>query len=210
MRTPALLVILALSAFVLARAYTPAYPCTICHADMKGLNGNVKAVPYHKVDLTKGAHAGLYCSNCHDPNNPMKLRNGATVVPFALSSKEDRMKYNTLCAQCHPRTYDDYINLAHGNKTFTCPEGKSIFIIGYKGSPYWFHQCPNYNTQFHREPAKSCVFCHDPHDPVKMPASIMPPPSDRPAPYPQPMIETTTIILMAIAALVSIYAYFKP
>jgi hypothetical protein len=54
------------------------------------------------------------------------------------------------------------------------------------------------------------VECHDPHDPVYLPVKVMPPPSDRPKPYPQHMIETTTIILMALAAIVSIVAYFKP
>jgi hypothetical protein len=210
MRKLAFLVILALSTFVMAQAYTPAYPCTLCHADMKNLNGNVKIVDIHKVDLLKGAHQGLYCSNCHDVDNPMKLKNGAIVVPKKLATKQDLMSYNTLCAQCHPRTYDDYIHLAHGNKTFVCPQGKTVLIIGYKGSPYWFHQCPDYNGHFERKPARACVECHDPHDPVKLPNSIMPPPSDRPKPYPQPMIEKTTIILMVLAAAVSIFAYFKP
>jgi hypothetical protein len=210
MRKLAFLVILGLSAFVMARAFTPAYPCTLCHAEMKGLNGNIKMSDIHKVNLTKGAHAGLYCSNCHDTNNPMILKNGAVVVPYKYATKEDLMSYNTLCAQCHPRTYDDYIHLAHGNKTWTCSGGKSILVFGYKGSPYWFHECPNYNTQFKREPARACVECHDPHDPVKLPESIMPPPSDRPKPYPQGMIEKTTIVLMALAAIVSIIAYFKP
>jgi len=139
----------------------------------------------------------------------MKLKNGATVVPIKYASKEDLMSYNTLCAQCHPREYDDYVNLVHGNKTFVCSGGKTVFILGYKGSPYWFHECPNYNGHFKTVPAKSCVECHDPHDPVKMPLSIMPPPSDRPAPYPQESIADATWFLLALAAIVSIYAYVK-
>jgi hypothetical protein len=169
---------------------------------MKDLNGNIKVSEIHKVMLTKGAHGGLYCSNCHEADNPMILKNKAVVVHFQYANKKDLMSYNTLCAQCHPRVYDDYIHLAHGNKTFTCEGGKTVLVFGYKGSPYWYHICNDYNGKFERKPARACVECHDPHDPVMLPASIMPPPSDRPEPYPQGMIEATTIV--------SIVAYFKP
>jgi hypothetical protein len=193
----------------IALAYTPAYPCTYCHTPfLSNLNGNVHKVPYHKIDLTVGAHAGLYCSNCHDPKEPMKLVNGAVVVPLNLASREDLMKYNTLCAKCHPRVYADYLVGAHGNSTFVCQGGEKVFVIGYKGAPYWYHQCNSY-TNLKVVPGRPCVFCHNPHDPIKPPANIMPPPSDRPKPYPQDAIAYSTAFLMILATALSVFAYLK-
>ncbi|ALU12012.1 hypothetical protein EYM_07130 [Ignicoccus islandicus DSM 13165] len=207
-RLTVLTIALAISvALASSTAYTPAYPCTYCHLNMK-VNGNVKVSEVHKVDLSKGAHAGLYCSNCHEVDNPMKLKNGEIVIPMNLATREEKMKYNTLCAQCHPRTFSDYQKLVHGNKTMTCDGGQNILILGYKGSPYWFHQCTDY-THFTKKPARACIECHDPHDPVKLPDSIMPPPSDRPEPYKQDLIQTSTLILFVLAAIVSVAAYLR-
>ena len=202
----ALLAILALAALTLA--YTPAYPCTYCHTPFLKLNGNVKKAEIHKIDLTVGAHAGLYCSNCHDPKNPMKLITGDIVIPPNLASEKDLMKYNKLCAKCHPRVYADYMVGAHGNSTFVCEGGTKYFVIGYKNSPWWYHVCPEYKNM-HTVPGRPCVYCHNPHDPIKPPAKIMPPPSDRPAPYKQDVIAYTTAFLMLLAAALSVFAYVK-
>ncbi|NPA84821.1 MAG: hypothetical protein GXO07_02300 [Crenarchaeota archaeon] len=206
MRKLAILTVLLVSA--VAFAYTPAYPCTYCHTPWLKLDGNVKSAPIHKINLLEGAHAGLYCSNCHDPQDPIRLINGAIVVPRELASPEQMMQYNTLCATCHPRTYADYLIGAHGNTTFTCEGGKAYFVYGYKGSPYWYHDCPEY-TNLQTVPGKPCTFCHNPHDPVKMAASIMPPPSDRPKPYPQDAILNSLFFLMALATVLSVVAYIK-
>ena len=206
MGRPTALLLLAIS--VVALAYTPAYPCTYCHTPWLKLNGNVKDVPFHKINLSVGAHGGLYCSNCHDPKDPIKLRNGAVVVPKNLASPEQLHQYDTLCAQCHPRVYADYLVGAHANSTFICEGGTAHFVYGYKGAPYWYHECPKY-TNLKVVPGKPCVFCHDPHDPIKPPASIMPPPSDRPAPYPQGAIMNSLLFLMGLATLLSVIAYVK-
>nr|WP_236698103.1 hypothetical protein [Pyrodictium occultum] len=156
------------------------YPCTKCHAAMN-LPGNRKVVPFHGINLTKGAHRGLVCSNCHRPPTMINLVGGAKVYIPGPHSRDKLMETNKVCAVCHPREYRDYINLVHGNKTFVCQGGKVVKVKGYKGVIYNFHICPSYKD-LKTVPARACVECHDPHNPVLKALNILPEPSFRPPP----------------------------
>ncbi|HID40726.1 MAG TPA: hypothetical protein EYP33_01055 [Pyrodictium sp.] len=158
----------------------PFYPCTSCHQAMQ-LTGDRKAAPFHGIDLTKGAHRGLFCSNCHTPPAMIDLVNGAKVYIPGLHDTEKLKETNKVCAVCHPRVVKDYNYLVHGNTTYICQGGNVTRVIGYKGVGYTFHICPEYKN-LKTVPAKACVECHDPHDPTMPPASILPAPSERPAP----------------------------
>ncbi len=182
------------------------YPCTKCHATMK-VTGIAKTVPIHNIDLTKGAHRGLYCANCHSVPDVWNLKTPDGKVEIAIPgmmNHEDLMKLNKVCATCHPRTYEDYVNLVHGNKTYTCPNGTVEFVKGYKGVLYTFHICPEYKN-LKTVPAKACVECHDPHDPVYHAISILPPPSVRPPPPDETSIAYGTLAV-AIAGMALIIA----
>ena len=177
------------------------YPCSKCHATMQ-VTGIAKTVAIHKIDLTKGAHRGLYCANCHSMPDVWNLKTPDGKVEIAIPgmmSHEDLMKINKVCATCHPRTYEDYVNLVHANKTFTCPDGKVEFVKGYKGVNYAFHICKEYKN-LKTVPAKACVECHNPHDPVYHAISILPPPGLRAPPPPQESIAYGTLAV-AIAGM---------
>ncbi|RUM47396.1 MAG: hypothetical protein DSY37_02460 [Hyperthermus sp.] len=165
------------------------YPCSQCHATMK-VTGMVKKQPFHGIDLTKGAHAGLYCVNCHAAPqvDRLKTRNGYVDIAIpGLMGHEELMKLNKVCERCHPQTYRDYMHLAHANKTYTCSGGSVEIVKGYKGIAYDFHVCSEYKN-LAMKPAKACVECHDPHVGVYPAISIMPPHSERPAPPPEETI----------------------
>ncbi len=164
-----------------ATAQEDIYPCSSCHADMP-LTGVSKASEFHGINLSIGAHRGLYCVNCHVPDSAMmKLRGGVEIRVLGLHGHDELMETNRVCATCHPRTYMDYMRFAHGNTTWTCSGGSVVKIVGYKNVTYDYHVCDDYRnlTRVH---AKACVECHNPHDPVVMPLSILPKQSDRPAP----------------------------
>ncbi len=170
------------------------YPCSSCHATMQ-VTGMKKTVEIHHIDLTQGAHRGLYCVNCHSAPDVWNLKTPDGKVDIAIPgmfSHEDLMKMNKVCATCHPRTYEDYVNLLHGNKTYTCPDGHVELVKGYKGVLYSFHVCKEYKN-LKTVPAKACVECHNPHDPVYHAISILPPPSERPPPPPQENIAYGTL-----------------
>ncbi len=175
-----ILVILLASTTIEAQGSSQFYPCVTCHQALN-LTGNRKIVPFHGIDLTKGAHRGLVCSSCHVPPTMQKLVNNAEVYIPGLHTTEDLKKTNSVCAVCHPRQYLDYNYLVHGNKTFICPDGNVTKVIGYKGVGYDFHICPEYKN-LTTVPAKACVECHNPHDPTMPPPSILPEPSIRPPP----------------------------
>jgi len=170
------------------------YPCSSCHATMK-VTGMKKVVPFHHIDLTKGPHRGLFCASCHSVPDVWNLKTPWGKVEIripGLFNHSSLMETNKVCATCHMRTYMDYQFLAHGNKTYTCPGGKVEFIKGYKGVLYAFHICPQYKN-LTTVPAKACVECHNPHNPVYRAISILPPPSERPPPPPQSPIEYGTL-----------------
>ncbi len=174
---------LAASVTILARASEEAgkfYPCINCHRAMD-LTGQRKSVKLHDINLTLGAHRGLYCSNCHVPPIMQELLGGSEVYIPGLHSRDQLMETNKVCAVCHPREYKDYELLVHANKTLICNEGESVKLIGYKGVDYVFHICPDY-TNLSTVPAKACVECHNPHDPLMPPPNILPEPSTRPPP----------------------------
>ena len=206
----ALLVMAASAAEAAGQFKNPAnytfYPCSSCHATMK-VTGIAKKVGIHHIDLTKGAHRGLYCANCHSAPDVWHLKTPDGKVDIAIPgmfSHEDLMKINKVCATCHPRTYEDYVNLVHANKTYTCPGGHVEFVKGYKGVLYSFHVCKEYKN-LKTVPAKACVECHNPHDPVYHAISILPPPSERPAPPKQENIAYGTLAV-AIAGMALIVA----
>lgn len=182
--------------------YKSIYPCTKCHLSMN-LNGMVKKSEFHHIDLTKGAHKGLYCANCHTPPTMIQLRSGGFVFIPGYHNQSLVMQTNKLCAICHPKEYQDYLNLIHANKTYVCPGGKVEIIHGYKDINYYFHICPNGYKNLTTVPARACVECHDPHDPVFKPLNILPTPSERPAPPNERSIAIGNI-LAVIGALVAI------
>ncbi len=182
--------------------YKSIYPCTKCHLSMN-LNGMTKKSSFHHIDLTKGAHRGLYCANCHTPPTMIKLRSGGFVFIPGYHNRSLVMQTNKLCAICHPKEYQDYMNLVHANKTYVCPGGKVEIIHGYKNVNYDFHICPNGYKNLTTVPARACVECHDPHDPVFKPLNILPTPSERPAPPKETSIAIGNV-LAVIGALVVI------
>ena len=193
--------------------YKSIYPCTKCHAHMPQLNGMVKKVPFHHIDLTKGPHRGLYCANCHIPPTFINLRGGARVYIPGLHNRTLVMQTNKLCAICHPREYQDYLDLIHGNKTFTCPGGKVIIIHGYKGINYYYHICPDGYKHLETLPARACVECHNPHDPVVKPLNILPTPSERPAPPKETSIAIGDVLALVgglIAVGIAFVVHYAP
>ncbi|MEB3807051.1 MAG: hypothetical protein GSR73_06015 [Desulfurococcales archaeon] len=174
-----------LLATTVAQAYqqgTTPYPCSTCHATMKQLPETSYSA-FHGINLTGGAHAGLYCTSCHDPgSNMMALRGGVNITKLLFSkSSQERMDVAKTCAVCHVQIYKDWLNLAHGNTTFTCLNGDVTEVIGYKGVRYYQHECPPGST-YTPAPAKSCIDCHDPHHPTMYPLNPLPKPSHRPEP----------------------------
>jgi len=210
-----LAVIVPVLSAVTAHAQDPAqfYPCTTCHQAMQ-LTGDKKTVPFHGIDLTKGAHRGLFCSNCHIAPTMIDLVNGAQVYIPGLHGTQELKETNKVCAVCHPREVADYNYLVHGNKTYVCPNGNVTKVIGYKGVGYDFHICAEYKN-LETIPAKACVECHNPHEPTMPPASILPPPSDRPAPPDETSVAYGTIaaviggLILAIGALVLPLGYSR-
>ncbi len=182
--------------------YKTIYPCTNCHATMQ-LTGDKKASTFHNIDLTRGAHRGLYCLNCHKPPFMIELKNDVFVYIPGYHDRSLVMETNKLCATCHPGTYEDYRLLVHGNKTYTCPDGDLLVVKGYKDVAYSFHICPNGYKNLTTVPARACVECHDPHDPVYPSPSLLPPPSERPKPPSQDSIAIANV-LAVIGALIPI------
>ncbi len=184
------------------------YPCTQCHSPMLKVDADVHTSLVHQIDLTKGAHRGLYCSNCHIPPYMINLVGGAKVPP-SWDNRTALMETNRVCATCHPREYRDYMMLIHGNKTYTCPGGKVEIVKGYKDVRYPFHICPEYKN-LKAEPARACIECHDPHDPVYKPLAPLPKPSMRPPPPNQENI-LYGFIASVVAGLVLIgFAFVYP
>ncbi|AEM38969.1 hypothetical protein Pyrfu_1102 [Pyrolobus fumarii 1A] len=199
---------LALLAFCVSTAYAAFYPCKACHQAMN-LTGNKKVVEFHKIDLTVGAHRGLYCSNCHVPPLMQELVGGGEVYIPGMHPRDKLMETNKVCAVCHPREYKDYEMLVHGNKTFECPDGKVVKIVGYKGVIYDFHVCSEYKN-LEKKPARACVECHDPHDPTYYAINILPEPSDRPAPPAQDEVVYGTVAALVGGLLLIVGAFVLP
>ena len=161
------------------------YPCTSCHTPYFKVNAHVKISLVHHIDLTKGAHRGLYCSDCHIPPTMINLVGGGKVYIPGLHNRTQLIEASKVCAVCHPREWSDWEHLIHGNKTYTCPGGTVVYITppySYKGVRYPFHICPNHYKDLKTIPAKACVQCHNPHDPVYRPLGPLPVPSLRPPP----------------------------
>ena len=174
------------------------YPCSSCHAGLP-VSGVSKWSEFHGINLTTGAHRGLYCVNCHVPDTAMmKLRGGVDIKVLGLHSHEELMETNRACATCHPRTYMDYLHYAHGNTTFKCASGGEEYrIVGYKNVTYIYHACNDYHNLTLAHP-KACVECHNPHDPVVYPLNILPKQSDRPEPPDQTPIAIGGILSGAL------------
>ena len=185
----AILVLISASAAAVAVAEEEElYPCEKCHLKLK-LTGMKKASVYHAVNLTIGAHKGLVCADCHVPPTMSELVGGVNIVSFY---KGDYKELNVVCAGCHEKTYRDYVNLVHGNKTIVCEGEVKVLVKGYKNVSYWLHLCQDY-TSLSVVPAKGCVECHTPHNPHYKPLAPLPPPSRRPPPPDQSVIAYTTL-----------------
>ncbi len=173
----------------------PFYPCSKCHQALQ-LSGNRKTVEYHAVDLTTGAHAGLYCSSCHIPPLMENLTGGARLRIPGLHSDREVMETNRVCAVCHQREYADYEMLVHGNKTIVCEGGSVDRVQGYKGVTHLLHTCPAGNMK--TVPALPCVECHDPHSPEFRALKPLPEPSRRPPPPDEtPILQGTLVVVLS-------------
>ena len=157
------------------------YPCSTCHANLK-VDAAVNVSEFHGIDLTKGAHRGLTCVNCHDPKSAMmKLQAGVDLAILGVHNMSKVMEVAKMCAVCHQKEYEAYLRHAHGNTTFTCPGGNATEIIGYNGVNYYLHECPR-GAEYEAVPAKPCTACHDPHNPTYYALKPLPPPGHRPPP----------------------------
>lgn len=175
------LLVTALLAGVMAKAEDILYPCSSCHTQIKA-KPDRKSSSFHDVDLTKGPHSGLVCVNCHNASSAMMQLNGGVNISLLIFNGGDgEMEVGKTCAQCHGDIYEDWLRLAHGNSTFTCPGGTVRTITGYMGGIYYLHECPEGST-YNARPALACTGCHDPHDPTFQPPGILPAPGDRPEP----------------------------
>jgi len=166
---------------VYAEANQTIYPCSSCHAGV-ALSGISKASVFHGINLTVGAHSGLYCANCHVPESAMmKLHGGVEIKVLGVHTHSELMDDNKVCASCHPQTYKDYVYFSHGNTSWSCAGGETGLVVGYKSVSYLYHVCEEYRglKPIH---GKACVECHDPHNPTFRPLSILPEPSERPKP----------------------------
>ncbi len=177
-----LLAVAALSPLVLAASSggQEVYPCSQCHAYI-AVSGQSRANEFHGIDLAEGAHAGLYCSNCHQAPQVDLLVGDVNISIPGLHPRDSLMGLNRVCASCHADIYADYRVHAHGNQTYLCNDGVAEMVEGYKGVGYWFHLCPEY-VDLKVAPARACVECHNPHAPTMLAPSILPGPSDRPSP----------------------------
>lgn len=173
------------------------YPCSKCHSSLK-VTGVTKWSTYHNKNLTEGAHGGLTCANCHDPDSyMMNLVNGVPLTVKGLHNESQLMSDNSLCGICHQREYEAYQVGAHGNTTYECQNGTYINVKGYKGVMYRLHLCDSYYN-LTVKPAHPCVVCHNPHDPTYYAISILPPPSER---VPRP--DETNIAVGGVAVVVT-------
>ncbi len=172
------------------------YPCSQCHAALT-VSGQSRASEFHGVDLTEGAHGGLYCSNCHLAPQVDVLVGGVNISIPGLHPRDSLMELNKACATCHADVYRDYQLHAHGNQTYTCSGGTAELVEGYKGVGYWFHLCPEYRD-LSVEPARACVECHNPHDPTMPALSILPEPSDRPSPPDESSIALGGLVVVLV------------
>jgi hypothetical protein len=172
--------------------YNPEYyPCSKCHTKIIP-PATVNVSKYHNINLTVGAHKGLQCINCHNPDTAMMtMKNGVPLAILGLNTTKELMNLNKLCAQCHMDIYELYNAGAHGNSTYECPNGETLTVIGVNGVKYYQHLCDKHN--YTRVPKEPCVKCHDPHNPTMHAISILPPPSDRPEPPNQDYITITGV-----------------
>ncbi len=178
------LLIVASLAGVIARAGDALYPCSSCHTQITA-KPDRKSSSFHDVDLTKGSHSGLACVNCHNASSAMmQLNGGVNISVLIFNTGAGAMEVGKMCAQCHEAVYEDWLRLAHGNSTFTCPDGAVRTVTGYMGGIYYLHDCPEGST-YDARPALACTGCHDPHDPTFQPPGILPSPGDRPEPSSQ-------------------------
>ncbi len=173
------------------------YPCSNCHSKIT-VTGNTHWSYFHDVNLTAGAHSGLMCSNCHDPqSNMMNLVNGVPIALIGLHNQSQLMEVNTLCGICHTKEFEAYNLGAHGNVTYECINGTYIDVKGYNGVTYRLHLCDNYYN-LTTKPANPCVTCHNPHEPTYYALSVLPPPSDR---VPPP--DETNILIGGISVVIT-------
>ncbi len=192
------------------KATTEFYPCSSCHATLK-ISEPRRYSEVHKKNLTLGAHAGLYCTNCHVPEDAMmNLTGGVELAIPGLHSPDSLLKISKLCGLCHADVLQDYEVFAHGNTTFTHGSGKTIIVRGYKGVAYVLHLSSDYKN-FKLKHGRACVECHEPHNPIMEPPSILPRQSYRPPPpregiiaYGGLLIYIISVVLVLASALLKI------
>jgi hypothetical protein len=176
-----------------------------------------------------GAHIGIGCGSCHVigpeylnlsiqgvPHGEFELywyENSS--IPYRLSGESsdrhnivESWELNEFCGSCHNSIYVDYILLAHGNTTYIVDDEDRYVVNGYKGVNYILHIAPDY-TNLRVVNARACVECHDPHDPLMTPPSILPVQSYRPPPPDQRSISLYGLTILLISLMIIVYILLR-
>jgi len=164
-----------------------------------------------KCHYVRGPHQPLGCTTCHKllgsnltlylEGHPSNLINASPLPIFRvnISDIKDPFELNGFCGSCHREIYEDYLRYAHGNSTFTSENEEILVINGYKGVKYILHIAPEYYNLIKKN-GRACVECHNPHDPIAKPLSILPQQSYRPA----PPDETNIVLAGSLVSLVGV------
>ena len=168
----------------------------------------------------RGSHQSLGCYSCHNllgenltlylEGHPSNLINSSPLPIFRvdISKIEDPYEFNEFCGSCHTDILEDYEFFAHGNVTYVTDNHEVVVIKGYKDVFYRLHIADDYyNLQV--VPGKACIECHNPHDPVMEPLSILPKQSYRPEPPNQSNIITIGISAVVVGLLLLVIAGWR-
>jgi len=173
-----------------------------------------------KCHYVGGPHRSLGCTSCHrivDGNfslyiegHPSNLINSTPIPLFEinLSDISDPYKLNIFCGICHKDIYNEYIHYAHGNTTFVAPNQETILINGYKDIKYILHIASKYN-RLEKVNGKACVECHNPHDPIFKPPSILSKQSYRPPPPDESDLTNLGLIVICTSIFLVIIGFIR-
>ena len=177
-----------------------------------------------KCHYVRGPHQPLGCTTCHNllgsnltlylEGHPSNLINASPLPIFRVNISEidNPFELNEFCGGCHQEIFEDYERFAHGNSTFTLKNQEILVIKGYKNVDYILHLAPEYYNLVEIN-GRACVECHNPHDPVAKPLSILPLQSYRPAPPEQSDIllvgSVVTVIGIVLVALNFVWRGYK-
>ena len=167
-----------------------------------------------------GPHRPLGCSSCHRiigqnltlyiEGHPSNLINSTPIQLFQLniSDIDDPYRFNEFCGTCHQEIYNEYIHYAHGNTTYIAPNQSELIINGYKNIRYILHIANNYKD-LSKAHAKACIECHNPHNPIFNPPSILAKQSYRPPPPDETRLMDIGILVLVGGSLLILIGIFR-